>query len=127
MKWFVLLVALLHAAFMAGELFPWPLPALLKKLSEKLPKGTDHDIPRGRAWNDAQQRLVSTIVHNAGIYNAILAGGLMWAALQNPLNRDVARVLLAGAALAGGFGTATLKSKFTALQCLLGLGGLLWI
>jgi uncharacterized membrane protein len=35
---------------------------------------------KGTKWTELQQPLVATIVHNAGIYNAILAGGLLWAA-----------------------------------------------
>jgi uncharacterized membrane protein len=72
-------------------------------------------------------------VQNAGIYNGILAGGLLWAALTidqalavDPA-RDVARVLLAGATIAGVFGTATLKSPVTAVQAMLGMVGLVWL
>jgi uncharacterized membrane protein len=72
-------------------------------------------------------------VQNAGIYNGILAGGLLWAALafDPALAVDpawyVARVLLAGAAVAGIFGTVTLKSPVTAGQALLGIIGLVWL
>jgi hypothetical protein len=37
MKWFLLGVALLHATFMALELFPWRTPVLLDLVSKKLP------------------------------------------------------------------------------------------
>jgi uncharacterized membrane protein len=57
---------------------------------------------------------VATIVHNAGIYNAILAGGLLYAAYAGDPAGDVARVLLAGAVVAGMFGTLTLRSWLTA-------------
>lgn len=116
MKWFLIGVAALHVAFMILEMFPWGSPVLLGIVSKKLPS----DEP----FTKKQRRLVATIVHNAGIYNAILAGGLLWAAWPDTPNRDVARVLLAGAAVAGVFGTATLKSPFTALQALLGMIGL---
>lgn len=124
MKWFLIGVAGLHALFALGELFPWSSPALLGKLSQKLPKGLGQEIPEGEKWTKAQQSLVATIVRNAGIYNAILAGGLLWAALPEAPVRDVARVLLIGAAAAGIFGTATLKSPLTALQALLGVIGI---
>ena len=127
MRWFLFGVAALHALFMVGELFPWSFPKLLQKLSEKLPEGLGKEIPEGQRWTKSQQGLVATIVHNAGIYNAILAGGLIWAALPEEPIRDVARVLLMGAAVAGVFGTATLKSWFTALQALLGIIGLAWL
>ena len=118
MNWFLSGVAALHAVFMVCELFPWPSPVLLRIVSKKLPKG--------EAWTDRQRALVATIVHNAGIYNAILAGGLFWAAWTGDPARDVARVLLVGAVVAGVFGTATLKSRLTALQALLGAVGFAW-
>ena len=71
--------------------------------------------------------MVATIVHNAGIYNGILAAGLFWAALTGESANDVARVLLAGAAIAGIFGTVTMKSVPTAVQAVLGIIGLLII
>ena len=118
MKWYLLAVAALHLAFMLCELFPWSYPVLLRIASKKLP-----EVRGGSAWTERQQQLVATIVHNSVIYNAILAGGLFWAALPAEPVRDVARVLLLGAAAAGIFGTVTLKSPFTALQALLGLIG----
>jgi hypothetical protein len=124
MKWFLIGAATLHALFMLCELFPWRFPLLLRVVSKKLPTVDAHG-----PWTPTQQSLVSTIVHNAGIYNAILAGGLFWAAAAaDPLNdatRAVALVLLAGATLAGVFGTATLKSPVTAVQAIVGGVGLM--
>jgi putative membrane protein len=117
MRWLLIAVAALHVMFMVLEMFPWGSPVLLRIVSRKLPKG--------EPFTDDQRKLVATIVHNAGIYNAILAGGLLWAAWPDAVNRDVARVLLAGVAVAGVFGTATLKSPFTALQAVLGIVGLI--
>jgi putative membrane protein len=120
---FLSVVAAVHALFMICELFPWSSPLLLGIVSKKLP-----DLPgeaRGterRKWSKEQQPLVATIVHNAGIYNGIVAGGLMWAAVVGDVS--VARVMLAGAAVAGIFGTATLKSPVTAVQAVLGIAGL---
>lgn len=124
MRGFLLVVAALRATFMAGELFPWSSPALLQKLSRSLPQVVGADLSPEGKWTEHQQTLVASIVRNAGIYNAILAGGLIWAAWPETPNRDVARVLLAGAAVAGVFGTLTLKSPFTALQAVLGIVGL---
>src|SRR5262245_34997145 len=113
----ILIVAgLLHLAFALGELFPWPEPVLLQFASKKLPARP--------AWSNAQRALVATVVHNAGIYNVILAGGLLWAARGADPSGNVARVLLAGAVLAGVFGTLTMKSPVTALQALVGVVGL---
>ena len=119
MNWFLLIVAALHIGFAVCELVPWRMPVLLLLASRKLPGGGQ--------WTDAQRTLVATVVHNAGIYNAILAAGLLWAALGRDPSGNVARVLLAGAAAAGLFGTATMKSPLTALQALLGLAGLFLI
>jgi len=118
-KWFLLGVALLHAAFMALELFPWRTPFLLALVSKKLPDG--------ESFTPKQRDLVATIVHNAGVYNGILAAGLGWAALTGDSANDVARVLLAGAAVAGIFGTVTMRSVPTAVQAVLGIIGLLII
>ena len=117
MKWFLLGVALLHAAFMALELFPWRTPFLLSLLSRKLPANEPFTGP--------QRDLVATIVHNAGVYNGILAGGLLWAAMTGESANGVARVLLAGAAVAGLFGTVTMKSVPTAVQAAVGIAGVL--
>jgi uncharacterized membrane protein len=92
-KWFLLGVALLYAAFMLLALFPWESPFLLELVSKK--------PPAGDAFPPHQRDLVATIVHNAGIYNGILAAGLAWAALTGESAHDVARLLLAGAAVAG--------------------------
>ncbi len=115
MTWFLYGAAALHAAFAIAEMFPWPLPMLLAKLSQKLPGQPP--------WMPAQQAMVATIVHNAGIYNAVIAGGLVFAAVSGEPARDVARVLLAGAGVAGIFGTLTMKSPVTALQAIVGIAG----
>jgi len=116
MNWFLLVVAGLHVVFMFCELFPWSTPVLLRLASKKLPGGGQ--------WSEAQRTLVATVVHNAGIYNGIIAVGLLWSAFGGDPSGNVARVLLAGAAAAGLFGTATMKSPLTALQAALGLAGL---
>lgn len=116
MSWFLIGAAVLHLFFMAAELFPWSLPVLLRAASKKLPDG--------EPFTDAQGKLVATIVHNAAIYNGIVAGGLLWAALGVDSATSVARVMLMGAAAAGAFGTATLKSPVTAVQAMVGIIGL---
>jgi uncharacterized membrane protein len=84
-------------------------------------------LPAGNTFTPHQRKLVATIVHNAGIYNGILAAGLAWAALTGESAHDVARVLLAGATVAGLFGTVTMRSAPTAVQAALGIIGLLII
>lgn len=125
MRGFLIVVAAVHVLFAVCELFPWSSPLLLGVVSKKLP-----DLPGdvrdtvGRKWSALQKPLVATIVHNAGIYNGIVAGGLTWAAVAGDAGRDVARVMLAGATAAGIFGTATLRSPVTAVQAVLGIAGL---
>ena len=116
MSWFLIGAAGLHLLFMAAELFPWPLPVLLRVAGKKLPEG--------EPFTNAQRKLVATIVHNAAIYNGIVAGGLLWAAYGGNSATSVARVMLVGAAVAGVFGTATLKSPVTAVQAVVGIVGL---
>jgi uncharacterized membrane protein len=119
MSWFLAGVAALHLFFMIAELFPWQQPVLLRLVSKKLPDG--------ERFTTVQQRLVATIVHNAGIYNGIVAGGLLWAAFGGKSAADVAHVMLWGAAVAGVFGTVTLKSPMTAAQAVAGIVGLVCI
>lgn len=115
-SWFLIGAGLLHTAFMFCELFPWPLPVLLRLLAKKR-------LPDGEEFTSTQQNLVATIVHNAGIYNGIVAGGLFWAAFAGDAATDIAHVLLIGAGVAGVFGTATLKSPLTVVQALVGIIG----
>jgi putative membrane protein len=118
MKPFLFVAGLLHAGFLFAEMFPWSNPYLLRRVSP--------DFLHGESFTHQQLKLVSIIVHNAGIYNGIVAGGLFWAACGGaPL--DVARVMLIGAVVAGIFGAATI-SRLTAVQALVGAVGLvlLW-
>jgi uncharacterized membrane protein len=115
MRAFLIGVGLLHAGFMLVEMVPWSYPALLRRASKQL--SGEHQ------WTPAQQRLVATIVRNAGIYNAVIAGGLFWAAWAGDSARNVAQAFLVGAAVAGIFGAATLRSWVPALQGLLGVVG----
>jgi uncharacterized membrane protein len=119
MMYFLIGAAGLHALFMVAELFPWQLPALLRKASKGL--------PRGEPFTSAQQMLVATIVHNAGIYNGIIAGGLLWAAFRGQPAIEVGGVMLFGALVAGVFGTATMRSPVPAVQAVVGFIGLILI
>ncbi len=123
MRYFLTAAALLHAVFMGAELFPWRVPLLLRVASKKLPSDPKYTLPDAK-FTDEQRRLVAAIVHNAGVYNGIVCGGLLWAAFAGSQGHDVARVMLLGATAAGIFGTATLKSPVTALQALVGIAGL---
>ena len=84
----------------------------------------DDEEKEARTFTEDQQRLVARIVQNAGVYNGIVAGGLFWAAFAGESAIDVARILLIGAAVAGVFGTVTLKSPVPAVQAIAGVIGL---
>ena len=117
MRPFLFIAAGLHAAFMICELFP-SVPVLLGIVSKKLPKLP----PDNKPFTPQQQELVATIVRNAGLYNGIVAGGLLWATCGG--HPDVAHVMLVGAVVAGTFGTVTLKSPVPAVQAIVGIIGL---
>lgn len=121
MQAYIIAVAVLHAGFMVAELYPWENPFLLQVVSKKLPDG--------EKLSANQTRLVATIVKNAGIYNAILAGGLTWVAYTSDTSSAVAvaKVLLIGAGVAGLFGTLTLQSPLTAIQAVAGIVGVLLV
>jgi Protein of unknown function (DUF1304) len=129
MNWFLLPAVVVHAGFMAGELLPWDSPVILRVASEKkreaLPEAVRQALPEGELFTPYQKPLVATIVHNAGIYNGILAGGLLWAMFAGDPAADVACVLLIGAIAAGIFGAVTLKSPPVLVQALVGVIGLL--
>ena len=120
MRSFLVVAALIHVAFMLAELFPWRIPLLLGFASKKLPVLN----AKGDRFTDLQLPLVAAIVHNAGIYNGIVAGGLVWAAISGSPLDDVARVMLCGAAVAGVFGAVTLKNPVPLVQALVGIVGL---
>jgi putative membrane protein len=115
MKPFLFVAGLLHAGFLFAEMFPWSNPYLLCLVSSNF---HHHRV----SFSGDQLELVSIVVHNAGIYNGIVAGGLFWAA-SGKASMDVARVMLMGAVVAGVFGAATLAPA-TAVQAIVGIIGL---
>ena len=75
MKWSkstiaVVAIGLLHVIFMFGELLCWKSPLIMTIVLNKWDLGLTPD----------QSHLVSNVVHNAGIYNGIVAAGLFAAA-----------------------------------------------
>lgn len=116
MRILLLFAATLHLFFMIAELFPWACPLVLRLSSKKLPPE--------ESLTPLQERFAATIVHNAGIYNGIVAAGLLSAYSLGSPATALATVMFAGATVAGIFGTATLKSPLTALQAVLGALGL---
>jgi putative membrane protein len=129
MKSFLIVAALLHLSFMVCELYPWQIPVSLAAAGKGIPAILPDQpfTPEQQKWLEARQELTATIVHNAGIYNGIVAGGLFWAAYAGIASTELALVMLIGAVVAGIFGTATLKSPITAVQAAVGIIGVILV
>jgi Protein of unknown function (DUF1304) len=104
-------IGVLHAGFMIGELFPWECPLIMAFVLRRWPRQLDLSV------ND--RHFVSMVVHNAGIYNGIVAVGLFVAASVGPDAFHVQVALLTGGVVAGLFGAATL-TKATIVQAVFG-------
>lgn len=104
-------IGLLHLIFMAGELLPWGNPKIMQVVLRKWPRALD--------LSDNDRHLAAMIVHNAGIYNGIVAAGLFASLWSGPATHVVQINLLAGGIVAGLVGAATL-SKATILQAVAG-------
>jgi uncharacterized membrane protein len=111
-------IAVLHVLFMVGELFPWESPLIMAAVVEKWP------YPLDLSPNDSH--FAAMVVHNAGIYNGIVAVGLFVAASRGRSALPVQVALLAGGIVAGLFGAATLTFA-TILQAVVGAIALAWI
>ena len=100
---FVVAVAMLHAAFLALEMFFW-----------------DHPVGR-RVFSMSEEQSASTAVlaANQGLYNGFLAAGLLWGLVAG--KRDVQIFFLLCVIVAGVFGAATAKPTILLTQGLPGL------
>ena len=107
----ICLIALLHMFFMIGELLPWGGPKIMGLVISKWPRVLD------LSTND--RHFAAMIVHNAGVYNGIVAAGLLSAAWVGSSAYCIQVTLLAGGIVAGLFGFATL-SKATIVQAIFG-------
>jgi putative membrane protein len=95
----VALVALIHVAIAATEMFLWERPAVHGRLGFTL----------------EQARGVAAIVANVGLYNGFLAAGLIWSLARGDI-RKIAPFFLVCVAVAGVFGAATVKWTTLVLQ-----------
>ncbi len=102
--------ALLHTLFAAGELLPWSSPLILSRVVKKWPGKPDFS-------NDGN-RLVVAIVHNAGVYNAVVAAALLASIYSGEEALIVQATLLAGGVMAGAVGALTL-SPITGVQAII--------
>lgn len=104
-------IGVLHSLFMVGELYPWESPLIMALVLKKWPD------PLDLSPNDSH--FVSMVVHNAGIYNGIVAIALFVTASRGRNAVPVQVALLAGGIAAGLFGASTLTSA-TIVQAILG-------
>lgn len=107
----VCVVGGLHVLFLLGELFPWGSPLIMKIVMRKWPK------PLDLSAND--HHFAAMIVHNAGIYNGIVAAGLFSTMWVGSKAYPIQVTLLIGGIVAGVFGSATL-TKGTIVQAIVG-------
>src|SRR4051794_15510297 len=118
MKWSkptiaVVSIGFLHVLFMLGELLGWKCPLIMTLVLNNW----------GLDLSADQSHFVSNVVHNAGIYNGIVAAGLFAAVSLGPQGRPVQLALLTGGIVAGIFGGLTLTPE-TFAQAILGAIGL---
>ncbi len=92
-------IGILHSLFMAGELVPWGRPLIM---------GLVLDKRKPINFGEKEYRLLTSVVHNAGVYNGIVAAGLFATLWAGRSAFDVQVALLAGGIVAGVFGAATL-------------------
>ena len=107
----VILIGLLHVIFMLGELFPWNRPLIMALVLKKW--------PRDMQLSPEQNHFVSNMVHHAGVYNGILAGGLFITTCLGPQAFLFQVALLAGGIVVALFGAMTLARE-TIAQAFLG-------
>jgi putative membrane protein len=101
---FVVIVAVLHAGFLALEMFLWRTPYGLR---------TFH-MTREVAESSA------VLAANQGLYNGFLAAGLLWALLDYGVvsGRAILTFFLACVIVAGLYGAATVSRRIALIQAL---------
>ena len=94
------LVALLHAGFLVLEMFLWTTPFGRRtfRLSEEKARDT------------------AVLAANQGLYNGLLAAGLVWGLLFQ--DRGICLFFLGCVVVAGVFGAATVKRSILFVQAL---------
>lgn len=106
----VVAIGTLHVIFMLGELLPWKRPQIMAIVIGKWFKPL--------ALGPNEEQFAASIVHNAGIYNGLVAAGLFSTVIStDPFPIQV--TLIIGGIVAGLFGAMTL-SKATVVQAVLG-------
>jgi len=97
----VVVVALLHVWFLVLEMFLWTKPLGLRTF--------------GQSAEDAERTRV--LAANQGLYNGILAAGLIWGAVAaDPVGFQVRVFFLVAVAIAGIYGAATVNRRILLVQ-----------
>jgi putative membrane protein len=97
----VLIVAAIHVYILVLEMFLWRTERGRRSF------GTD------QAFADQS----ATLAANQGLYNGILAAGLLWGAIAaNPVGFQVKLFFLAAVAVAGIYGAATVNRRILFVQ-----------
>ena len=128
MKIALILAAVLHFGFFGMEMFPWSEPFILKKIVEAENKKPDKEEIE---FLSPEKELVANIVHNAGVYNLIVAMGFVWCLVPSLFGgqldatsiRSIQCFFFSAALVAGLFGLTL--SPLTGIQAGVGLFGLL--
>ena len=108
----VALVALLHAWFLALEMFLWEKPAGMRTFRLTPERARDTKL----------------LAANQGLYNGFLVAGLLWGLWLAPDDHGLRAFFLGCVVVAGVFGAATVSRRILyvqALPALVGLGLLL--
>jgi putative membrane protein len=106
-------VAFVQIVIACVEMFLWSRPRVHGRLH----------------FTAAEAQRAAPIVANAGLYNAFLAAGLIWALLAGAARPDIAIFFLTCVVIAGVFGAMTLKPTTLVLQTVPGVMALiaLWM
>src|SRR5215510_10719520 len=86
-------IGVLHALFMFGELYKWDSPLIMEAVLEKWP-------PYPLVLSPADREFTVAVVHNAGIYNGIVAVALFVAASLGRSGFSIQVALLGGGIVA---------------------------
>lgn len=105
----VIIVAALHAGFLALEMFFW-----------------DHPVGRDVfAMTAEQSASTAVLAANQGLYNGFIAAGLLWGLIAR--KRDVVIFFLLCVIIAGVFGAVTAKPTILLTQAVPGAIALLFV
>ena len=98
----VLLVALLHAYFLALEMFFWDKPAGMKAFG----------------LTAEQAAATKVMAGNQGLYNGFLVAGLIWGLSQGDAGLSIKIFFLSCVIVAGVYGAVTASRKILWVQAL---------